>query len=295
MTAAWLLRTAACALAVFAATGCDKVQADGSRLPPLRVVRAGHADLAGMKNSIELRYGGCLASLGRPIVPAPMPSDAVLASLVVHEEEEIFDGALWAKFEVDRAIGADPANHCQLAVFSSRSVQIDRTCENMLKGSNAPLAEMLSGAPAEAGDGDVQQSPWGAEDECRRQPPPLNIANLPRDDAGQGARCIWYSAIAARAGSLPPASDGSFDSCLYDKRPYHFFKGHGRPVELERRSDDRSLTGQHLPAVVAEIAAFGNLQLVSLSEGAAIPAERFTRPQAVAFLHQPTKSPLGSH
>jgi hypothetical protein len=82
--------------------------------------------------------------------------------------------------------------------------------------------------------------------------------------------------------------------CLYSKRPFYYVKGYGRPVVLKSRSSDRSQTGAYLPAMAGQIAGFGNAKLVFLSDGVTIPADRFSRASAEAFLHQPVKTPIGS-
>lgn len=272
---------------------CGTAQAEAADAP-LRIVRAGLPDLPGLRRFIDISYEGCLASKGRPPAPAPALPEAALARLAVLEEEELFDGRRWAKYQVLRAVGADPAANCRIMVFHSRSVDIETTCESMLRGTGATLSELmdLDGNPVPPpviDEGKVRQS------ECDEPRRAQDTRGLRAEDAGHGAQCVWnWDLVARNIGAGAAGGDrGSYDMCLYSKRPFHYVQGHGRPVVLKTRSDDRSLTGAYIPTFAGQIAGYGNVGLVSLSEGAPIPADRFSRASAEAFLRQPTKTPLG--
>ncbi|WP_162098545.1 hypothetical protein [Rubrivivax gelatinosus] len=280
--------------------GCDAAKpgaagATGSAVDtvPLRVVRAGKGYVPGMRKFLDISYGACLVSKGQAPAPAPAVPEATLANLVVHEEEELFDGRRWAKYETYRAIGADPGNQCQPAVFHARSVEIETTCESSLGGMAATLSELLD--PQRPPRALVLHEDTGADPECDRPRTQDGVEGLPSVDAGQGARCVWNSARVERAAGIAVSGAGSpADICLYERRPFYFVKGYGRPVILQIRTDVHSLTGAYLPAFAGQIEGFGNVNLVSISEGTAISSDRFSRAAAEAFLRQPVKTALGS-
>ena len=273
-------------------TGCGAAQADGGG-PPLRIVRAGLPDVAGLRKFIEVSHEGCLAAKGLPPSPAPTVADAVLSKLQVHEEEELFDGKRWAKYEVYRAVGADAASQCKLMVFHSRSVQIEVTCESSIEGTGATLTELMDPQSGPAPKPDLQERKGGSP-ECDAPREAHDITGLPTADAGQGTQCVWNNDLVARTAGVKAGGDpGSYDMCLYSKRPFYYVKGHGRPVVLKSRSDDRSQTGAYLPTFVGQIAGFGNVKLVSIADGAGISAERFSRAAAENFLRQPMKTAIG--
>lgn len=274
-----------------AVVGCGMTQAAEA---PLRVVREGRPDLPGLRKFVNISYGACLTSKGLPVAPAPAMSDAALSSLLVHEEEELFDGKKWAKYETHRAVGADfTTPDCKLVIFHARSVQIETTCESSLAGDTATLSELMSPEGGPVPKPDVREDK-GPQPECDQPRHDVDLRGLRAEDAGHGAQCVWNADLVARASGAKSAGDASFDICLYVKRPFYYVKGLGRAVVLKSRSTDRSMTGAYLPQNIGQIAGYGNSTLVSLSDGQPISNDRFSRSSAEAFLRQPVKTLIGS-
>lgn len=288
-----LARATVCGgLTAIAMMACGPAQAEAVEAP-LRVVRVGQPDLPGLRQFIDMSYEGCLAAKGRPPAPAPALPDSALAKLLVHEEEELFDGSKWAKYEVHRAVGADQANGCKLVVFHARSVQIENTCESSIDGMTATLSELMDPQGQGIPKPELRESK-GTQPECGQPRHAIDVKGLRAEDAGQGAQCIWNAELEARAAGAKNGGSPSFDICLYSKRPFYYVKGYGRAVVLKARSSDRSLTGAYIPAMAGQLAGYGNAKLVSLSDGQSIAADRFSRASAEAFLRQPVKTPIGS-
>lgn len=286
-------RTALGGLLGVAVMGCHMTQA-ASVESPLRVVREGRPDLPGLRKFVNISYGACLTSKGLPVAPAPALPDGALASLLVHEEEELFDGKKWAKYETHRAVGADFSTaDCKLVVFHARAVQIETTCESALSGVAATLSELMSPEGEPVAKPDIREDK-GPQPECDQPRHDVDLRGLRADDAGHGAQCVWNAELVARAAGAKSAGDASFDICLYAKRPFYYVKGLGRPVVLKSRSTDRSMTGAYLPEFTGQIAGYGNSSLVSLSDGQPISVDRFSRASAEVFLRQPVKTPIGS-
>ncbi|MEK8031085.1 hypothetical protein AACH06_09690 [Ideonella sp. DXS29W] len=275
-----------------AVVGCSMAAA--SVEPPLRVVRQGRPDLPGLRNFAQVSYEGCLASKGQAPKPAPAMPDAALAALLVLEEEELFDGNKWAKYEVRRAVGADYSTpDCKIVVFHERSVTIETTCQSSLTAVGARLGDLMdeNGAPVPKPEIHEEKA---SNPECDQPRHEVSLKGLRADDAGQGAQCVWNADLVARAAGAKTGADAAFDICLYTKRPFVYVKGLGRPVVLKSRSNDRSLTGEYIPAMFGQLAGYGNANLVTLSDGQPISVDRFSRSSAEAFLRQPVKTPIGS-
>jgi hypothetical protein len=274
-------------------SGCDAAARATSAARPLYVHTAGYPDLASFKNNIQMSADACRMTLGLPPAAVSLPPDATLSSFAVHEDEQWFDGDRWTHYEVDRTISADVTQQCRLMAFSSRSAEVATTCARTQHGANPPLTLLLDMEhPAPAQMPQLESNETRTPD-CEQAPAQHSIAGLPLDEAGNGVHCVWNSAlIAAAAGQA--SVDSSDDVCLYDRQPFRQTGGFERPVIVKTRASMQSMTGARIDALNGEFPGHANAKLVSLSDGQAIPSERFSPAAALAFLRQPIKAPVGT-
>jgi len=270
--------------------------------PPIRVLRVGHGDVAAMKDNIKMSVEGCRAVKKLPPGPVKLPSDETIAKLAVFEEEELFDGALWAKYETQRSIWADVRGNCQLALFVHRSASVERTCESRVRGQNALIGELVSF------EGPPPPPPAVEEDKlgrlaCDAKSHPIDVQGLPTE-AVAGTTCVWHADILGKMMSKIPAfaakakakgtgkDKDAFDTCLYAGRPNYAYEGQARPVILRTHSGNKSMTGLDMSKVFGEIAAT-NLTATEFSEGTPISKAKFSRAAVESFIKQPTKTAIG--
>ena len=292
-------------VALFAAsaafTGIAAAAADTSAPPPIRVLRIGHGRLPALKQNITVSVEACRAVKHLPGGPVNLPSDAVLSQLGLLETEELFDGARWAVYEVQRSIAADAANGCQLAMFVHRTATVEQACDWRVRGSNAAIGAMADfESPAPAAP-EVQDDKLSAQScSTRRRAADDSTAGLPIEDAG-AARCVWSSALIARsmakaaalAGLAPSSADNrGADTCLYEKRPYYEGAGARRAVVLKTRGELRGASGVDITTIFGAAKAIEQ-QLSAFSDNQPIPAARFTRASVDAFVRLPAKASVG--
>ncbi|HZE92518.1 MAG TPA: hypothetical protein VE029_12535 [Rhizobacter sp.] len=284
--------------------GCTSSTPDDTA--PIRVLRVGHADLDAFKKSIEASVRGCqlFKNQQRKQPPAALrlPPDADLLKFVVAEDEELFNGVMWARFHTQRTIAADVKNGCQPAVYIHRDANVERTCDWRLHGSSLQIIDMVGLETLQS----VETPPSVYKEKlpqatCKAKPPAtLDTTGLPVEDAG-AARCIWATAIAARtaqAAASPNAQPTEADAatpdfCFYDKKPYYAYQGTRRELVLKIRGAKKTAGGQPIAELLGEVAAVGQ-ELAAFSDGPALPEAKFTREAMEAFLRQPAKQPLGA-
>ena len=263
---------------------------------PIRVQRAGYPNAAAYRQNVEVMVEACRAVKKLPPGPSGVPSVEVLAKLPLMEQEELFDGPMWALYETQREVAPDPNAGCKLATFVHRSVRIERSCEWRLRGSTALIGEQTDlEHPRPAGPGELVQED-GASPECRRKPRERDTSDLKAEDAGFGARCFWASdmirASMAKVGMKPGAHDPrAVDFCHYDKHPYYQVGGLRRSVVLKSRGELHNDKGTALASFFGAVQAAGVPVLTGFSDGTRIDPARFTKAAAQAFLAQPAKLP----
>jgi len=288
----WLVAALA---VVFAPPGKASAQADIA--PPIRVVRVGYGDVAKLKEYYVAKVQGCRVVNKLPQGPVKLPSDDVIAKTALFETEELFDGQMWAEYRTQRSFAADAGNHCQLVLFVQRNVTVDRSCESRLLGSTTPLIELENLDTPAKPQVTIEQEKLGASS-CRGKHAPDDVSGLPTEDAGNGVRCVWSSAIIARAMSKvkaladaakSPGTGKEADFCLYAKRPTYYYQGLGRTVVLKSKGE---LGPNAVPTLTGEAPALAE-GLSGFTDGQPIPAARFTRAAVESFLSQPAKVAVG--
>lgn len=292
----WLAAGLASAACLAAGPAGAQAPAAGDDTNPLHLRRVGVGNVEGMKLNIGVSIEACRVAKKLPLdAPKVMPPDEVLAKLVVMEDEEYFQGGRWARYSTHRSVLADPSSaDCRLALFTSRGVTIEQTCESRYSiGVPSPqkMADPQNPAPP------VATVTTGPGDSCRRKRKRMSVQGLPVQNAGDGTACVW--AADALAKSMQEAGlkakghdDKTLDFCLYARQPEYLWRGHIRQVVLRSSSEDRSLAGNDISDIVGEVRAISNQRLLSMTDGQPVPAERFTPAGAQAFVQQPAKSPL---
>lgn len=272
-------------------------------LPPIRVVRAGFGNLEGLKNNIMVSVAACL-SVRYPGSVAPdleslLPPDEVLAKLRIIEIEELFDGQMWAEYKTFRTIAADKTQGCGLALFSQRSVDVERTCELTMSGLTDLRRRMDAAVPDEetSDQAEIMEDRFEYQS-CAAKLHLIDFESTPSEDAG-AARCKWtMSAIAASSllGGEAPQQGGDpvFDLCAYEKLPQYHYRGKVRTVALKSQSNNLTLGGNDLGKLIGATTAFGNQRLIEFSDGTPISASRFTKAAMSEFLRLPSVTPVGS-
>jgi hypothetical protein len=228
-----------------------------------------------------------------------MPSDEALAKLAVHEEEELFDGQMYAFYKTHRTFAADWSQGCEVVLFTERSAHTERTCESRIFGQTN-LDEKM-GKPNASGDKTIieeDSEPWPS---CNEKLARTDYKGLPSDDAG-GVLCQWTSLALSRQvarllGTTPPREpedDPFADTCVYEKLPEYHFRANNRLVTLKTRGSTKSRAGNDLSPMFGDLPAIQNKKLVQFSDGKPIPAERFTRAAMEAFLKLPGVTAVGA-
>jgi hypothetical protein len=264
---------------------------------PLQLRRIGHGNVAGLKLNIGVSIEACRVAKKLPLnAPKELPSDDFLAKLVVAEDEELFDGGRWAQYSTQRSVLADPASgDCKLALFVSRGVRIEQTCESRYSAVMPTTQEMADPQDPKPPVPEVSTGPGG---NCRKKPKaPLPTQGLPTENAGDGTSCVWWAdamaAVMRSAGMKAPGhNDKTLDQCLYARQPEYFWRGHTRLVVVKSSGSDQSLAGNDISDIFGEVRGHSNQRQAELSDGRPISPERFSRSGAQAFLSQPAKAPL---
>jgi hypothetical protein len=263
---------------------------------PLHLRRVGHGNVEGLKLNIGVSIEACRTAKKLPLnAPKILPPDDYLAKLVTAEEEEFFDGGRWAQYGTQRSVLADPSSgDCRLALFTSRGVRIEQTCESRYSAVMPTTQEMADPEDPKPPKAEVSTGPGG---NCRKKPKALPTQGLPTENAGEGTLCIWFAdataAMMRTAGLKSPGHDAKTqDFCLYARQPEYFWRGHVRQVVLKSSGSDESLAGNDISEIFGEVRGQSNQRLAEFSDGRPIPPERFSRAGAEAFLNQPAKTPL---
>ena len=263
---------------------------------PLHLRRVGTGNVAGLKLNIGVSIEACRTAKKLPLnAPKVLPPDSYLAKLVTAEEEEFFEAGRWAQYSIQRSVLADPASSdCRLALFTSRSVLIEQTCESRYGAVMPSTQEMADPEDPKPPTAEVTTGPGG---NCRKKPKALPTQGLPTENAGDGTPCVWAAdataAMMRTAGLKAPGHDAkTLDFCLYARQPEYFWRGHVRQVVLKSSGSDQSLAGNDVSEIFGEVRGQSNQQLAEFSDGKPIPPERFSRAGAQAFLNQPAKTPL---
>ncbi len=262
--------------------------------PSLRIVSEGHPDAKAYRDNIAVALEACQLKLGLPRSTAGLPSEAFLSTFKVRQEERLFDGPLAASYETQSEITPDPSQGCKLRVARSFGLQIDKSCEWRLYGNSGLLGE----------DGPGRSSPLTEE---RTSQPDCKVsatirpglaaaqAKAPRHNAGLGQQCIWDGEVMAiLAGETP--KDAAEGGCLLAEMPiypYSSYQGRHRTVALTHHLNDETRGGTKLAKHFGAVAGIFNARLVSFDKGLRIPADRFSRSGAEAFLAQPRWVNLG--
>ena len=245
--------------------------------------------------------GLCRLQLHLPPSDKDLPSQAALARITRIDTEELFDGPLYAQYRTTRNLLADDKDGCKIKVYQMYSAPLETSCARRWSGSagshgidvkpmrttedTSPLAPKIRGLAH--CDLTVTIKPDLAE----------ALQKTSRQSAGLGASCLWSnetSAHLAEAASGRPAPEEVplSGSCYFADLPYYpytTYKGSRRRVVLQVRLPRR--TGDpYLPIGMA----YGTLNygLKEFSIGTPIPASRFSRSAAEAFLQQPAVLPL---
>lgn len=274
----------ACAVPTFAA----------ETLPAIHVVRVGHGNVAGLRLNAQTAISACQAVKGLPVQPLPIPSDAELAAMELVVEEEYFDNDRWALYKTVRHLGADAQAGCQLAVFFERTAKLETGCEAATHArAKVPDIMLDFNSPPNQPAPTVDDSVRSRTGKCNSRPFTTDISTLPTANAGSGAQCIWASTLARQALGKPPGTaepDGA-DFCYDAKRPYYIHNGVKRHVLLKSAIPETNAAGTHMPSLIGAMASV-SYRLKSLQESPSLPAVKFTRGAAEAFVNLPRKQTL---
>lgn len=262
--------------------------ADTSR--PIALHMAGTGDVAGMKKFIELSTLACRGHKGLPLdAPIRMPSDTTLAKLRLQEREAFFDGANHAEYDTQRMVAADPrTGDCAVRLFHYRTARAGQVCGDFFHGNTTLLGHLINitePQPPEVRHRNQRDSQAG----CGKPAKPYDITGLPEADAGAGQRCVWQLDIVAktmRAAGMKAtghSDDTAMDTCLYQRQPAYFHNGKRTPVVV-RISGRPSLDPMN-PSHGETTALLGQ-KLLKLTDGAPIPASRFSPESVRAFVGQ---------
>jgi hypothetical protein len=284
---AWPLLLSAAALAWASAAAQAQV---ADTLRPIALHTAGTGDVAGMKKFIELSTLACRGHKGLPLdAPIRMPSDTTLAKLRLQEREVFFEGAQHAEYETQRMVAADPrTGDCAVRLFHYRTARAGQVCGNFHHGNTTLLGHLVNTTepqPPEVRQRTQRDSQAG----CGKPAKPQDITGLPDADAGAGQRCVWQLDIVAktlRAAGMKAAGhsdDTAMDTCLYQRQPAYFHNGKRTPVIV--RISGRPELDPMNTAHGGTTALLGQ-KLLSLTDGAPIPAGRFSAEGVRAFVGQ---------
>lgn len=263
-------------------------------LPAIHVVRVGHGNVVGMRLNAQTAISACQAVKGMPVQPLPLPSDAELAAMELVVEEEYFDNDRWALYKTVRHLGADAQAGCQLAIFFERTAKLETGCEDATH-ARAKVPDIMAdfNAPPNRPAPTVDDSVRSRSGKCNSRPFTANISALPTANAGAGAQCIWASTLLRQSLGKPlgSAEPDTTDFCYYAKRPFYIHNGVKRHVLLKSVVPETNAAGTHMPSLVGALPS-ASYQLKSLQESASLPASKFTRGGAEAFVNLPRRQSL---
>ena len=107
--------------------------------------------------------------------------------------------------------------------------------------------------------------------------------------------CIWDTHVLALLIGQAPTAPGE-GSCLLADLPTYptsSWQGHKRSVALFHHLNDTTRGGNRFSDLIGAAAAATDSRLTAFERGTRIPAERFSRTGAEAFLSQPQWTELG--
>lgn len=248
----------------------------------LHTVLAGQVKPAPASEGVTALHAMCRLGKGLPEAPPIKLSPKLLAEYPAQWQRTDTDGERIARYEMRHVYAVD-MNSCAPMIFRHLSVEILNGCSERLFGA-ADGHDPDQGVPLASGPG-----------RCKRQRPrePLpDLARLPREDAGLGTQCLWWAdvmATIAPALGVPVGDRRGADVCVYSRRPRLDLPGLGPElVVLKHRLATTAVAGNDLTEMgLASMPT--DLHLVEFSDGAALPADAFTRAGAEAFLRQPLR------
>lgn len=262
--------------------------------PSLRIVTTGHPNPVAYRKNIEIALHACQLRLGLPLSTAGLPSEGELADFKVQVSERLLDGPLAASYETTSELMPDPGQGCRLRVAHYFHVEIDRSCAWRLYGGSGLLGPDGPGSPSPLTEERSEVSDCKPMATAR----PRSAAaqdKAPRQDAGLGRRCIWNSHVLALMMGEAPADPGE-GGCLLAEMPvypYSSWQGDRRSVALFHHLNDTTLAGNRFSEIFGAAAGATDARLTAFDKGLRIPAERFQRAGAKAFLEQPRWTELG--
>lgn len=217
------------------------------------------------------------------------------------DTEELFDGTFYAQYQPTRNLMADNKDGCKIKVYQLHSVALEKSCDRRWTGTAGSRG--INIGPMRTNELVNDLSP-----ELRRvspcklttAPEPAVSATLKktsRQPSGLGTHCLWSNEtdaimaadITGEASKQEDPLSGHCQDAALPYYPYTTYQGRKRLVVLQTRMPQR--TGDHYRATGM---AYGiiNTGLKDYSLGTPIPASRFSRSAAEAFLRQPAVVPL---
>lgn len=268
----------------------------GDSRMPIYIHRAGTGNLEGLKNGILLTVDACRTAKQLPVGPVKLPSDEYLRNLKVIESEEYFDQANHASYNTYRRVAADPASaSCELALFAERHAWAGQMCGQGTGGSSSSVDKLLDYDSPIVPKVEMNTVP-ASHAGCGGRADAYDLAGLRAEDAG-GARCVWNNDVLAKdmrkAGIVVEGhrqDSPAEDFCLYERQPIYVYHGHSELVVLKSSG---STQGNVMDDLHGEETAFRKSRLLSMTDGAPIPPERFSATAVRRFVSQPVKTALG--
>lgn len=265
--------------------------------PAIRTLQRGQLIFPDAPRQLADLVAACEASAGLPAGSVRLPSEATLRTLVALEVEELFQGPMGARFESRGALVSVPANGCRPVFEISRNARVFRAC--------GPGWRAHASASLERGDSYLSEAiEAAANPSCAVEAKRLRSVpeQLPRVPAGAGQSCVWADNMLQARMGLPldlsaPTPDKPRQACRHTRwAQYPFNNERGRPRFVDLRyhygrayAPDPD-SGEPL---LQGLATTMETLLQAYQEGVAIPAHRFTREAAEAFVKQPSRIQLG--
>lgn len=278
------------------AWGCAAVAAPTpSQVEPMRFVLQGQSAAAARHTMLKISVWECRKTAElKPYEGGEVPAEAVIAALPVREEEWVFDGPLYAKFETETDLVADRAQGCKARLKRKYSAELHRSCEWSLSGRGSTPSNASNTAPEV-----VMKEQLTQMRDCKRQPKPAKaLAGLATVPSEVGPACVWSSLASAKHFDMPPPKQvpENLDACLHAERPQHEStnaRGDRVSIALRRHMSTLSMAGTELPAHMLIGAASLNMRPVSYREGPGAAEGRLTKAAVEAFVKQPIWHDLG--
>lgn len=267
--------------------------ASAADAPSLRIVTVGYPNAEAYRRNIEVALQACQLEKKLPLNSAGVPSVATLAQFKVQETEHLLDGPLAATYETPHEVMPDPSQGCRPRVVHHFDVKVDKTCAWRLYGHSGLIGTEGPGTPAP-----LKEEPSGVR-ACQTEPKnrPATVAaeaKAPRTDAGFGQKCFWDSHVLEIMLDKPPTGPGEGACLLADLPTYPTttYQGSRRRVSLMHHLNDTTRGGIRFSEAFGATAGFSDATLAIFEKGVKIPAERFARKGAEAYLAQPRWSDL---